>query len=187
MTSSPVRAAIWARVSTDRQTEANQIPDLERFCEHRGYEIAKRYLLSDVSAFNGGHRETLKAALDAAHRGEFQVIVVWAVDRICREGIEELLKIVREFRERHVSLISLQEPWLNGSDATTELLIAVAGWVARQESARRSERIKAGLARRRADGVQIGGRKPGARDKRKRSSEGYKAAWERRRAAAQDA
>ena len=84
--------------------------------------------------------------LDDAWRGEFSVIVVWAVDRICREGIEELLKLIRELRERHCTLISVKEPWLNGSDATTELLAAIAAWVARQESQRRSERIKAGLA-----------------------------------------
>jgi DNA invertase Pin-like site-specific DNA recombinase len=63
------KAAIWARVSTDHQVEANQVPDLERFCAHHGYEITRRYLLSDVSAYNGAHRETLKRALDDAWRG----------------------------------------------------------------------------------------------------------------------
>ena len=76
--------------------------------------------------------------LDDAHRGEFSVLVVWAVDRLCRQGIEELLRLIRELRERNVSLVSHQEPWLNGSDATTELLAAVAAWVATQESVRRS-------------------------------------------------
>ena len=83
--------------------------------------------------------------LDDAHRAEFSVLVVWAVDRLCRQGIEELLRLIRELRERNVSPVSHQEPWLNGSDATTELLAAVAAWVARQESVRRSERIRAGL------------------------------------------
>lgn len=176
------KAAIWARVSTDHQTEQNQVPDLEKFCQHHGYEIARRYMLSDVSAYNGAHREALQAALDDAYRGEFSVLVVWAVDRICREGIEELLKIIRQFRERHVSLVSIQEPWLNGSDATTQLLSAIAAWVANQESARRSERIKAGLARRRAEGKPVGGRKQGSKDRKPRRTEGYTRAWERRRA-----
>ena len=43
-------AAIWARVSTDQQTPDNQLPELERFAEHHGYTITKRYVLSDVSA-----------------------------------------------------------------------------------------------------------------------------------------
>jgi DNA invertase Pin-like site-specific DNA recombinase len=171
-------AAIWARVSTDQQTTDNQLPALEQFCEHHGYEITRRYILSDVSAYNGAHHETLRAALDDAYRGEFEVLVVWAVDRICREGIEELLKLIRELRERGCRLISVQEPWLSGNDATTELLVSIAGWVAHQESARRSERIKAGLARRRAEGKPVGGAasKRGP-DKHQRQTEGYRAQW----------
>jgi putative DNA-invertase from lambdoid prophage Rac len=178
-----MKAAIWARVSTDHQHEDNQVPDLEKFCAHHSYEITRRYLLSDVSAYNGAHREALRAMLDDAYRGEFSVLVVWAADRICREGIEELLRLIRELRERHCALASVQEPWLSGSDATTELLAAVAAWVAQQESARRSERIKAGLARRRAEGKPVGGRKPGSRDRKPRSTEGYRQAWARRREA----
>jgi DNA invertase Pin-like site-specific DNA recombinase len=65
--------------------------------------------------------------------------------------------LIRELRERNVLLVSQQEPWLNGSDATTELLAAVAAWVATQESVRRSERIRASLARRGAEGKPMGG------------------------------
>jgi len=184
MSSSPAKAAIWLRVSTDRQHEENQLPDIERFCEHHGYQIVKRYVMSDVSAFKGEHRDALKDMLDAAWRGEFQVVVVWAADRICREGIEELLKLIRQLRERHAALVSVQEPWLNGNDATTELLAAIAAWVAQQESQRRSERIKAGLARRRAEGKTVGGRKPGARDRKPRKRDGYAKAWEKRKTAA---
>ena len=36
--------------------------------------------------------------LDDAHRGEFSVLVIWAVDRLCRQGIEELLRLIRELR-----------------------------------------------------------------------------------------
>jgi Resolvase, N terminal domain len=112
------KAAIWARVSTDRQHEDNQIPDLERLCEHRGWEITRRYEIADASAYKGEHRRALQRMLDDAHRGES----IWAVDRLCRQGIEELLRLIWELRERNVSLVSHQEPWLNGSDATTELL-----------------------------------------------------------------
>jgi DNA invertase Pin-like site-specific DNA recombinase len=87
-------------------------------------------------------------------------------------------------RERNVSLVSHQEPWLNGSDATSELLAAVAAWVATQESVRRSERIRAGLARRRAEGKPMGGAtSKRGKDKQPRRTEGYKQAWARRKAA----
>ena len=48
-----------------------------------------------------------------------------------------------------------------------ELLYAIAGWVARMESQRRSERTKAGLARVVAQGKKLG-RPPGSKDRRKR-------------------
>ncbi|MHB8328900.1 MAG: recombinase family protein [Acidimicrobiales bacterium] len=67
------KAAIWVRVSTDRQHEDNQIPDLERLCEHRGWEIARRYEIADASAYKGEHRHALQGMLADAHRGEFSV------------------------------------------------------------------------------------------------------------------
>ncbi len=177
-------AATWVRVSTDRQHEDNQIPDLERLCEHRGWEIACRYEIADASAYKAEHRQALQRMLYDARRGQFSVLVVWAVDRLCRQGIEELLRLIRELRERNVSLVSHQEPWLNGSDATTELLATVAAWVAAQESVRRSERIRAGLARRRAQGKPRGGAaSKRGKDKRPRRTEGYEQAWARRKAA----
>ena len=184
MKSTPLTAGIWARVSTDTQEVDNQLPDIERLCAHRGLEITKRYILSDVSAYNGAHRETLAAMLADAHAGHFDVLVVWAADRLTRGGIEDLLRIVRELRERGVSLVSVQEPWLSGSDSTTELLLSIAGWVAKQESQRRSERIKAGLERRRAEGKPVGGAASRrGKDKRPRRTEGYLEAWQRRKSA----
>ena len=180
----PATAAIWARVSTDAQEVDNQLPDIERLCRHRSLTITRRYVLSDVSASNGAHREMLARMLADAHSGHFNVLVVWAADRLSRGGIEELLRIIRELRERNVALISIKEPWLSGSDATTELLAAIAAWVAEQESKRRSERVKAGLARRRAQGKPIGGAvSKRGKDKRKRRTDGYLAAWLRRKAA----
>jgi putative DNA-invertase from lambdoid prophage Rac len=176
------KAAIWARVSTDKQEEANQVPALEKFCKHHGYEITRRYLLNDVSAFNGAHRETLKAAMDDAWQGEFSVLVVWSLDRISREGAEELLRIIRELRQRGCTLISIKEPWLNSSPEIQDVLIAFAGWVAQQESKRHSERIKEGIARARAEGKQVGGRKPGAKDRKPRRTDGYRETWQRRKA-----
>ena len=82
------KAAIWTRVSTDRQHEDNQIPDLERLCQHRGWEITRRYEIADASTYKGEHRLALQRMLDDAHRGEFSVLVIWAVDRLCRQGIE---------------------------------------------------------------------------------------------------
>jgi DNA invertase Pin-like site-specific DNA recombinase len=115
--------------------------------------------------------------LDDAHRGEFSVLVVWALDRITREGAEGALRLIRQLRERACVLVSVQESWLNGSSEVQDVLVAFAGWMAKQESDRRSARIKAGLAKRKAEGKPVG-RRPGAADRKQRKRSGYAAAWE---------
>ena len=175
------KAAVWLRVSTTDQHSDNQVPDVEQFCGHHGYQVSETYTVSD-SAWKDGtggaeYQATLARVLADAHAGKFSVLVVWAADRLVRTGIEELLKVTRQLRERGVTLVSVREPWLSGNDATTELLLAIAGWVAHQESQRRSERIRAGLARRKAEGLPVG-RAAGARDKRPRKKSGYYASWE---------
>ena len=61
--------------------------------------------------------------------------------------------------------------------------MAFAGWMAEQESSRRSERIRAGLARRRAEGKPVGGAvSKRGKDRRPRKTEGYSKAWDRRKA-----
>lgn len=174
-------AGVWYRVSTGHQDTDNQVPDTERFAEHHGYAITRTYEVSE-SAWNGGrdggeYRNTLKAALDDAHRGEFSVLIVWALDRITREGAEGALRIIRQFRERGCTVVSVKESWLNGSPEIQDVLVAFAGWMAQQESSRRSERIRAGLARRKAEGLPVG-RQPGATDKKKRKRSGYIRRWE---------
>ncbi|MBV9170872.1 MAG: recombinase family protein [Chloroflexi bacterium] len=177
-----IRAAIWVRVSTGHQDNENQVPDLERFAEHHGYTIVKRYQLEE-SAWNGGakgYKATLEQALHDAHLGQFEVLLVWAVDRLSRGGIDEVFGLFKQFRQRNVTLVSVQEQWLNSNPETQELLLAITSWIAQRESARRSERIKAGLARRQAAGKPVG-RQPGAKDHQKRHRSGYVARWERQR------
>jgi putative DNA-invertase from lambdoid prophage Rac len=176
------KAAVWFRVSTDKQEAANQQAGIDQFVAHHGYEVVRRYELSD-SAWNGGkaggaYQATIKQVLDAAHKGEFAVLVVWALDRITREGAEGALRLIRQLRERGCTLVSVQESWLNGSPEIQDVLVAFAGWMAQQESTRRSERIRAGLERRKAEGLPVG-RQKGARDKGQRRRSGYMAAWEK--------
>lgn len=183
-------AAIWLRVSTGHQDSDNQVPDVERFAGHHAYNVTEAYTVGE-SAWNGGkdggeYRRMLKRALDDAHAGKFSVIIVWALDRITRDGAEGALRIIRQFRERGCTVVSVKESWLNGAPEIQDVLVAFAGWMAQQESQRRSERIRAGLERRRAEGKPVG-RQPGASDAKPRKRAGYVASWEggARRAAQQ--
>jgi len=172
-----LKAAIWARVSTREQNTENQLAALRDWAERRGFPVEVEYL-SEESAWNGNHRAQLAEALQDARMGRFQVLLVWALDRLSREGIEAMLSTLRQFRERGVRVLSLQEPWTDGPPEMQELLTSFFAWIAQQESRRRSERIRAGLERRRRDGKPVG-RQAGAVDKRKRKRSGYVARWER--------
>lgn len=173
-----VKCAIWYRVSTGHQETANQVPDVERFIRTRGYQVADdcTYTVDDSAWKNGGgpeYQATLKKAKQDAWSGKFSVLVIWSLDRIVRQGPEEALSLFREFTERGCVILSVKEDWVNTADPKIrDLLISFAGWMAQQESARRSERIKAGLARRKAAGGHVG-RKEGATDKRRRQTKGY--------------
>lgn len=174
-------AAVWLRVSTADQETDNQVPDVTRFCGHHNLDVVRRFEVAD-SAWKGGrdggvYRRTLLEALDGAWRGEYSVLVVWSLDRITREGAEGALRIIRQLRERGCTLLSVRESWLNGSPEVQDVLVAFAGWMAEQESTRRSERTKAGLARRKAQGLPVG-RQPGAVDRKPRRRSGYVARWE---------
>lgn len=178
-----MNAVFWFRVSTGHQDSDNQVPDVEAFAAHHGYREAARYTVSDTAYRNGGgaeYRAAVARALDDAHRGRFRVLVVWALDRIVRDdesGAEAALRIIRQFRQRGVTVVSVRESWLNGAAEVHDVLVAFAGWMAQQESRRKSERIRAGLARRAAEGKPIG-RQTGARDAKPRKRSGYVAAWE---------
>lgn len=187
MKTDKVKAAVWYRVSTEQQELDNQVPEVEAFCRHHGYEIVKRYQTKE-SAWNGGrlggeYQRKLQLAQDDAWKGEFTVLVVWAVDRLTRggaddrSGAEDMLRLIRLFRQRKCTVVSVQESWLNGSPEAVDVLVAFAGWAAEKESQRRSKRIRAAIKRRKAAGTWTGRGK----DTRKRRTSGYLAREARKR------
>jgi DNA invertase Pin-like site-specific DNA recombinase len=80
----------------------------------------------------------------------------WALDRLSREGPQATLEIVSRLGKYGCRVVSLQEPWTEVGGELLDLLLDIAGWVARMESQRRSERTKAGLARTKAQGKRLG-------------------------------
>ena len=177
------RAAIWARVSTEDQETSNQLDELRQWAARRGFTVVTEYVLNGTSAWNGGQREALNAALADARIGKWDVLLCWSLDRLSREGIEITLGWMRRFHEAGAPIWSLQESWTETSDPhVRELIAAIMAWLARMESQRRSERVKAGLARRKAaDPTFKPGRQPGAKDKQPRRRSGYVAREEAKR------
>ena len=151
------KAAIWGRVSTEEQALENQIAQLTNLANQLNLEVVKIYRVEE-SAWRGAQQKYLTAVYEDAHKGDFQVLLVWALDRLSREGPMATLEIVHNLGRRKVQVISLQEPWTNVDGGLRDVLLALAGWIAEQESTRRSERTKAGMERVRASGKKLGRR-----------------------------
>jgi len=161
-----MKAAVYLRVSSNEQSTDNQLPALEAYAKNRSYEIVKVYE-EEESAWKSGHQRELANLIGDARQRKFQAVLVWALDRLSREGALAILSLVHKLSAYGVKVLSYQESWTEAPGELAELLYALSGWVARMESQRRSERTKAGLARVRAQGKRLG-RPPGSKDKRKR-------------------
>ena len=146
------RAAIYARVSTFDQTTENQVIELRRYAETRGW-TANEYVDEGVSG-STDHRPALDTLLRDARRRRFDVLVCWRLDRLGR-NLKHLILFLDELQALGVDFVSLAE----GIDATTpagRLQMHILGAIAEFERARIAERVRLGLARVQANGQKLG-------------------------------
>ena len=150
-----MKTALYLRISTDKQELDNQLEPLTTFSQQRGFEIVKVY--RDTATGKNSDREAFKQMLEDAHRHNFDVIVVWALDRLSREGMSRTIQLIEMLQRMGIAVISYSEPYL---DTTNELarniLLAVVSTLAKGERERISERTKAGLARLKKSGKKLG-------------------------------
>ncbi|MBI4201591.1 MAG: recombinase family protein [Chloroflexi bacterium] len=150
-----MRAALYLRVSTQEQHTQNQLPALMVMAQRHEDKVVAIYQEAE-SAWRAGHQANLARLLEDAHKGRFQTLYVWSMDRLTRAGPLAILGLVDRLRRSGVRVVSYQEPWTEAPGELGDLLYSIVGWVARMESQRRSERTKAGLARARAEGKRLG-------------------------------
>jgi DNA invertase Pin-like site-specific DNA recombinase len=161
-----MRVNIYSRTSTTDQNPVNQSLVLTGWAKQRGWEVGGGGEEQET-AWKAGHQRELAKLLDDARKRRFDAVLVWALDRLSREGPLAILTLVNRLKNCGVKVISYQESWTEAPGELGDLLYALTGWVSRMESQRRSERTKVGLARVKAQGKRLG-RPPGSKDKRKR-------------------
>lgn len=144
--------ACYFRVSTGRQNNENQKPDVLGVVARLGLRVAVTY---EEQASAAKHRPEFERMMEDARAGRFKVLVVWALDRFGR-SMQGNLRDVLELDRLGVAVVSVKEPWMDTGGPVRELLIAIFGWVAQQERARLIERTKAGMAVAKAAGKKIG-------------------------------
>jgi DNA invertase Pin-like site-specific DNA recombinase len=145
-------AAIYARVSTLDQEPENQLQELRRYVEARGWS-AVEYVDRGVSGAKD-RRPALDQLVADARRRRFDVLVCWRLDRLGR-SLKHLITLLDELQAVGVAFVSLAE----GIDATTpagKLQMHILGAIAEFERGRIVERVRAGLVRAKAQGQRLG-------------------------------
>ncbi len=159
------RAAIYLRVSTADQTTANQRRELEAAAAARGWTIASVFEDHAVSGSKGREqRPQLDLMLKDAVRGRFDVVMVWAVDRLGR-SLPDLVSSMQELQAASVDLFIMQQ----ALDTTTPAGRAMFGMLAVFSEFERcmiQSRVKSGLDRAKAAGVKLGRPKTSAATER---------------------
>src|SRR4051794_37125739 len=152
------RVAIYIRVSTSKQDTDNQRRELEKVAKRSGWQIVNVYEDAGISGAKGrDKRPGLDAMMKAVNLKEFDMVASWSVDRLGR-SLTDLLSILQALHDKGVGLFLHQQ----GLDTTTtagKAMFQMLGVFAEFERGIIRERVNAGLARARANGVKLGRRR----------------------------
>ena len=148
------RAALYMRVSTIDQHPETQFFDLKQMAAQRGYEVVKEYTdrISGVKARRPGLDELMR---DARH-GRFDVVLVWASDRIAR-SVKHFLEVLDELNRLNIEFVSFREQ-IDTGGPLGRAIVVIIGAIAELERNLIIERVKAGMRRARLEGRHIGRR-----------------------------
>jgi DNA invertase Pin-like site-specific DNA recombinase len=149
------RAAIYVRVSTDKQTVENQVRELRQIAERRGWEVVEVYNDAGISGSKGrDQRPGLDRMLKDASRRRFDVVMAWAIDRLGRSLID-LLGTIQGLEAAGVDLF-LEQQAIDTTTPAGKLMFQVTGAFAEFERSMIRQRVNAGLKRAIEQGKQLG-------------------------------
>ena len=147
------RVALYARVSTlDKgQDPETQLRPLREYADRRGFAIAAEYV--DTTSGTTEERTQYRAMIGAARKRQIDVVLVWRYDRFAR-STQALVNALKEFQSLSVDFISYQEN-IDTTTPTGELIFHVMASLAQFESSLISQRVRAGMARAKAQGKHV--------------------------------
>lgn len=149
------RCAIYTRVSTGHQDTTNQLDVLRDVAKLKGLTIVQEFVDDGVSGTHGrDKRKGFDNLLKGATRKDFDIILVWSVDRLGR-NIQDLISFLNEIQSVECDLYLHQ----NGIDTSTpsgRLMFGMLSLFADFERSIISERTRAGIERARKQGKKIG-------------------------------
>jgi DNA invertase Pin-like site-specific DNA recombinase len=146
------RAALYMRVSTVDQHPETQLYDLRQMAAQRGYEIVQEY--TDRISGAKARRPGLDDMMRDARRGRFDVVLVWASDRIAR-SVKHFLDVLDELSRLKIEFVSFREN-IDTGGPLGRAIVVIIGAIAELERNLIIERVRAGMRRARLEGRHIG-------------------------------
>jgi DNA invertase Pin-like site-specific DNA recombinase len=155
------RAGRWVRVSGDTQSEADQLPDINGYCDDRGYTKAKPYEVHGKSAYKGAQDPYWREVVKDIQDGVIDVVVCWMVDRLDRQNILHAIPMVLAVLDAGGRVEFSEQPECNLDASSPTIDDEVKAFsdrihAANQESKIKSKRVLKAHRRRREAGSAIG-------------------------------
>jgi len=150
------RVALYMRVSTIDQHPETQLHDLRALAAQRGFEIVHEYVDHGISGTRA-RRPGLDELMHDARCHRFDILVVWACDRVAR-SVKHFLDVLDELNHLNIQFLSFREQ-IDTSGPLGRAIVIIVGAIAELERSLIVERVKAGMRRAKLEGRQIG-RKP---------------------------
>jgi DNA invertase Pin-like site-specific DNA recombinase len=148
------RAALYMRVSSLDQHPETQLLDLRQMAAQRGYEIVHEY--TDRISGAKARRPGLDELMRDARRGRFDVVLVWASDRIAR-SVKHFLEVLDELNRLNIEFVSFREQ-IDTGGPLGRAIVVIIGAIAELERNLIIERVRSGMRRARLEGRHIGRR-----------------------------
>src|SRR5512138_3034349 len=148
-----MRAAIYLRVSTVDQNPASQLADVQLLVKQRGWELVETYTDHGVSGTRS-RRPGLDKLMADARKGRFDIVLVWASDRIAR-SVRHFLEVLDELQHCNVQFVSFREN-IDTAGPLGRAITVIIGAIAELERSLIVERVRMGMRRAKLEGRHIG-------------------------------
>lgn len=157
------RAALYVRVSTERQEEegTSLVSQEERakiYCEKQGYAVQPQHIYREVHTGTVYRERPLMSALrEAARNNEFDVVVVYAYDRLARKQVHQAV-IIDDLEHNNITIESVTENF--DDSALGQYMRSTYAFMAELEREKIIERTERGRKTRIGDGKLVGAGRP---------------------------
>jgi DNA invertase Pin-like site-specific DNA recombinase len=149
------RVAIYARVSTDKQTTENQILQLREVASMNGWDVVEMFIDEGISGAKGrDKRPAFDSLIKSATRRKFEIVMSWSVDRLGR-SLQHLVDFLNELHAVGCDLY-LHQQAIDTTTPSGKMMFQMCGVFAEFERSIIQQRVKAGLERAKGKGCKLG-------------------------------